>query len=230
MNLPTKLTFLRILLIPVFVALFFIPFTWGRFAALGVFALAAFTDFLDGYLARKNNQVTTLGKFLDPIADKMLVACALIAVAVETDFPSWIYSMSTFFQILIAVFTMIILCRELMVSCFRIVASGKGLVLAADKLGKVKTVFQMAALLFLIPCVSISEMELKFRWLLSSNFHGYIANNFYAIGIALLFVATILTIISGANYIIKNKGVFKENGKSAKCECAECGSGDETKP
>lgn len=214
MNLPTKLTFLRIFLIPVFVVLFFIPFAGNRFAALAIFAVAAFTDFLDGYLARKNNQVTTLGKFLDPIADKMLVACALIAVAADTVFNSQNSDTVLIFQINIAVFAMIILCRELLVSCFRIVAASKNVILAADKWGKYKTVFQMLALLVLIPCGSIYAIEtdvIAFAQVgYRPPFLSIITDYFYVAGFALLAVATLLTIISGANYVIKNKGVLKD--------------------
>lgn len=191
MNLPTKLTFLRIFLIPIFVAVFFIPFTGYRFVALGVFAIASFTDFLDGYLARKNNQVTNLGKFLDPIADKMLVTCALFAVTTDKVSPEILPTFTV-------IFAMIILCRELLVSCFRIVASSKNVILAADKWGKFKTVFQMLAMLVMIPYGSILP--------LSSS----AAEIVYYVGFGLLAIATLLTIISGSNYIIKNKEVLKD--------------------
>lgn len=191
MNLPTKLTFLRIFLIPVFVAIFFIPFPGHRFVALGIFALASFTDFLDGYLARKNNQITNLGKFLDPIADKMLVTCALFAVTTDTVSPNFLPTITV-------IFAMIILCRELLVSCFRIVASSKNVILAADKWGKFKTVFQMLAMLVMIPYGSILLIKES------------IAPIFYYVGFGLLAIATLLTIISGANYVIKNKEVLKD--------------------
>lgn len=190
MNLPTKLTFLRIFLIPVFVAVYFIAFPYHRFVAVGIFALACFTDFLDGYLARKNNQVTTLGKFLDPIADKLLVACALIAIAMEQHD----------LQVVVGICTMIILCRELMVSCFRIMAASKNVVLAADIWGKLKTTFQMIAMILLLPYKSITELGL------SDTF----CSVYYYIGFGLLCLATLFTIISGTNYIVKNKGVLKE--------------------
>lgn len=192
MNLPTKLTFMRIMLIPVFIVLFFLPYDYLRFGATAVFIIASFTDFLDGYLARKNNIVTNLGKFLDPIADKMLVACALIAVSVS------IGSSAPFDGILITVCAMIILCRELLVSGFRIVAADKGIVLAADKLGKIKTVLQMFALIMLLPHKDITLLD---------ELAGRI---FLYVGLVLLALATIMTIISGANYIIKNKEVLKD--------------------
>ncbi len=188
LNLPTKLTFLRIFLIPVFIVLFFLPYPYMRFGAVAVFMIASFTDFLDGHIARKYNMVTNLGKFLDPIADKMLVACALIAVALD----------GHSFQIGVAVCSMIILCRELLVSGFRIVAASRNLVLAADKLGKIKTVLQMTALILLLPYANIAAL---------SDLAGKI---FLYVGLIIFAFATVMTIVSGANYLIKNKQVLKD--------------------
>lgn len=195
MNLPTKLTFLRMILIPVFVTLFFVNFPFHCVAATGVFVIASFTDFLDGYLARKYDQVTNLGKFLDPIADKMLVACALFAIVLKTGE----------FQIWTTVCAMIILCRELMISGFRIVASSKNVVLAADKLGKIKTVLQMCALICLLPITDLISATEK----ASSSWQTFIDITFY-IGFALLALSTIMAIVSGINYIVKNKQVLKD--------------------
>ncbi|MCI8595753.1 MAG: CDP-diacylglycerol--glycerol-3-phosphate 3-phosphatidyltransferase [Clostridia bacterium] len=195
MNLPTKLTFLRMILIPVFVTLFFVNFPFHCVAATGVFVIASFTDFLDGYLARKYDQVTNLGKFLDPIADKMLVACALFAIVLKTGE----------FQIWTTVCAMIILCRELMISGFRIVASSKNVVLAADKLGKIKTVLQMCALICLLPITDLISAAEK----ASSSWQTFIDITFY-IGFALLALSTIMAIVSGINYIVKNKQVLKD--------------------
>ncbi len=195
MNLPTKLTFLRMLLIPVFVTLFFVEFPFHCTAATGVFVIASFTDFLDGYLARKYNQVTNLGKFLDPIADKMLVACALFAIVFQV--PE--------FKIWIAVCSMIILCRELMISGFRIVASSKNVVLAADKLGKIKTVLQMCALIFLLPITDFIAAAEN-----ASSAWQTVAKVISYTGFALLVLSTVMAIISGINYIVKNKQVLKD--------------------
>ncbi len=193
MNLPNRLTVLRIALIPVFVTLYFVRFPWHAVAATCVFAVASATDFLDGYIARKRNLVTNLGKFLDPIADKILVACALIAVCVTA--PTVRQPMPFF--ICVAVFTMIILSRELMVSGFRIVAADKGVVLAADMLGKIKTVLQMFALLLLLPVGDIAA---------ASAMGGEVV---YYIGFGLLAAATLMTIASGMNYIIRNRTVLE---------------------
>lgn len=188
MNLPTKLTLLRIIMIPVFITLFFIPVSYFRVAAAFVFILASFTDFLDGYLARKNNQITNLGKFLDPIADKILVCGALIAVCLDVHI----------FQIGVAVCTMIILSRELMISGFRIVASSKNIIMAADKLGKIKTVLQMVCLILLIPYADILSLNET-------------AGNIVLYGgLVLLLLATIMTLISGINYMVKNIQILKD--------------------
>ena len=144
MNLPTKLTILRIVMIPLFVAVFFITAIPYRFLISAViFALAAFTDFLDGYIARKYNMVTDLGKFLDPIADKVLVSTALIVMLVAGKSQPII---PFYGSIAVA----IILARELIVSGFRMVAASKGAVLAADKSGKIKTFFQDMSIIALL--------------------------------------------------------------------------------
>ncbi len=198
MNLPNKLTVLRIILIPVFVALFFVEFPYHCFVATGVFIIASITDFLDGYIARKNNLVTDLGKFLDPIADKMLVACALFAVVL----------FENTFQIGVVICAMVIMCRELMISGFRIIASAKNIVLAADKLGKIKTVLQMSALVLLLPITDIykcfpAEDAYSFN-------QQIIADVVLYIGLILLALSTVMAVISGFNYIMKNKHVFKD--------------------
>lgn len=201
MNLPTKLTFLRILLIPVFVALFFVRFPFHCVAATGVFILASFTDFLDGYIARKHNLVTDLGKFLDPIADKMMVACALFAVTALLYDPA----NDVLFGLKIGgvVCAMIILCRELMISGFRIVASSKNTVLAADKLGKIKTVLQMCALILLLPVPDLYAQATQKAMVLWGD--GFL----YA-GLILLSLSTIMAIASGINYLVKNRQVWKD--------------------
>lgn len=196
MNLPNKLTMTRILLIPVFVVVFyldFIPYNVAISAA--IFALAAGTDFLDGYIARSRNLVTNLGKFLDPIADKVLVSTALIllltkpAVLEVLFFKDWGLIVS-------GICVAIILARELIIGGFRMVAAERKLVLAADIYGKIKTSFTDVVIGVLL--VSESFLFLK---------AGEIAA---AIGVIGLFIATGLTVFSGANYLIKNKQVLSE--------------------
>jgi CDP-diacylglycerol--glycerol-3-phosphate 3-phosphatidyltransferase len=186
MNLPNKLTVLRIIMIPIFVALYYISVIPYHFILSAViFALAAFTDFLDGYIARKYNIVTDLGKFLDPIADKVLVSSALIVMLVPID---GILIIPSYGAIAVA----IILARELVVSGFRMVAASKGMVIAADKSGKIKTFVTDIAIVVLLVGADIS---LK----------GYMNLG----GLILLGIATVLTIISGIECIVKNKAVLK---------------------
>lgn len=189
MNTPTKITLIRICLIPIFVAVFFIDaIPFGKFIALGIFALASLSDWLDGYLARKNNLVTDLGKFLDPIADKLLVTSALILVILDP---------LEGFQLTMAVLAIVIIARELIVSGFRIVASSKNVVIAADKLGKIKTVLQMTALILLIPFGDIAKLSVQ------------AAEIIFYMGFGLLCAATLMTIVSVINYIVKNRDVLK---------------------
>ena len=138
MNLPNKLTVLRVCMVPVFVFLML----WdglgaaGKYAAAAIFILASATDYLDGYLARKNNLVTDFGKFMDPIADKLLVCSAMICLVEKDALAAWI--------------VIIIIGREFIISGFRLVASDKGTVIAASYWGKFKTVFQMVMVILLI--------------------------------------------------------------------------------
>ena len=194
MNLPNRLTVFRILLIPVFIVLYFVEFEGHTLAAALVYLVACCTDFFDGYLARKNNLVTNFGKFIDPIADKMLIACSLIAVCVTEPIvePAFAYTIA------IAVCTMLILSRELMISVFRTVAADKGVVLAADMIGKLKTLVQMMALFALLPVTD---------FVVWNELAGIV---FFYGGFILLSLATLLTVISGVHYIVKNKVVLEE--------------------
>ena len=188
MNLPNKLTILRICMIPVFVAVFFITAIPYNFLISGViFMLAAFTDFLDGHIARKYNLVTDLGKFLDPIADKVLVATAYIVMLVPVG--EHVAILPWYCAIGVA----IILARELIVSGFRMIAASKSVVLAAEKSGKIKTTFQDVSAVVLLFGASIMPEEYS------------ILN---IIGLALFGVAILLTIISGAECLIKNRKVI----------------------
>ena len=151
MNLPNKLTILRLVLIPVFVAVYYVQaIPYNFIISAVIFVIAALTDFLDGYIARKYNLVTNLGKFLDPIADKILVSTALILLLV----PNTTMALPWWTGILVAV----ILARELLISGFRLVAVDKGIVIAADKIGKVKTFIQDVAIVVLIVCFDFDFM------------------------------------------------------------------------
>lgn len=200
MNLPNRITISRILLIPVFIVVFFldvIPDGYNYLAAAIVFAVAAFTDFLDGHIARKRGLVTNLGKFLDPIADKVLVSTALILMLVRGNVVLQVLWAQDWVLIAAGCCVAVILARELIVSGFRMVAASSGLVLAADKIGKFKTVFQDIAILFLlVGAVSFGSATA-----------GDVLNG---IGLAALAVATVLTIWSGISYIVRNRAVLKE--------------------
>lgn len=134
MNLPNKLSLLRVMLVPALVALMYPQNDVCRLLAAVVFGIASFTDFLDGYIARKNKIVTDFGKFVDPLADKLLVLCALIMMCHKGLMLSWAVCL--------------ILGRELAVDGLRMIAVGKGHVIAAGKLGKVKTVSQIVLVLW----------------------------------------------------------------------------------
>ncbi len=136
MNLPNKLTVLRVIMIPFFVLFMLTDFAGAasKYIALAIFCVASFTDFLDGYLARRDNLVTNFGKFMDPLADKLLVCSALICLIPRL--PAWI--------------VLIIIAREFIISGFRLVASDNGIVIAASYWGKFKTVSHMAMVILMI--------------------------------------------------------------------------------
>ena len=138
MNLPNKLTVLRVIMVPFFVAFMLYPLAGdaSKYVALALFCIASFTDFLDGYLARKNNLVTNFGKFMDPLADKLLVCSALICLIPSGKLETWI--------------VLVIIAREFIISGFRLVASDNGIVIAASYWGKFKTVSHMAMIILLI--------------------------------------------------------------------------------
>lgn len=178
MNLPNKLTVLRVLMIPFFVFFLLCPAiaAHSNYIAAAIFVAACLTDFLDGRIARKYNLVTNFGKFMDPLADKLLVGAALICL-VETD-------------LLAAWIAILIISREFIISGFRLVAADRGVVIAAGSWGKFKTAFQMLMILVLI-------LDLPYA-------------PFYRLGMALTYLSLALTVISLADYMIKNKDVLKE--------------------
>ena len=189
MNLPNKISLARIALIPVFIALYYLTVIPHNFLyATIVFAVAAFTDFLDGYIARKYNLVTDLGKFLDPIADKVLVLTAMILML--TPIAGGLLP-----AISGGIGVTVILARELIVSSFRMVAASKKVVIAADKLGKIKTVSQDISLVLILFSKAFVASAFDIVW---------------AVGYFLFIFSVIMTLISGINYILKNKAVFTE--------------------
>ncbi len=186
MNLPNKLTLFRVILIPFFVILLLVDFGLGSVApilALVIFIVASLTDLLDGKIARKYNLVTNFGKFMDPLADKLLVCSALICLIPLGKVPAWI--------------VIVIIAREFVISGFRLIAAEQQIVIAASMWGKFKTTFQMVAIILLIlDCaVTLPGMQIQPVHLL-----GEIA----------LYLALVLTIVSLIDYLIKNKAVMKE--------------------
>ena len=198
MNLPNKLTIFRIILVPLMVI---VPFLGIDGTILGIpieyliidliFIIASITDKLDGYLARKNNQITTFGKFLDPLADKILVLAAMIMLVEMAKLPSWI--------------PIIVLAREFMVSGYRLIAVEKGgKVIAASNWGKLKTVTQMFAII--LAFVDIHAFGECFMGTLQS---GALVLNF--IVTIMMIVQTIATIFSGIDYMKDAKEIIKCN-------------------
>lgn len=187
MTLPNKLTFLRIFIIPVMIIIYYIPYlrdnvifwniTLANFINLLLFMLASFTDFLDGTIARKHNLVTTFGKFADPLADKMLVFTAMTMFVAAQVLPVWVF--------------VVIIIREFMVSGIRMVAVESGKVIAASKLGKLKTATTMFALVLMFVYQINSVVELVSQ-----------------IG---MYIACALTVISGIEYFWKNRKTILES-------------------
>jgi len=187
MNLPNKLTMLRIILIPAFLVVYLagpfsqeitLPFSLGtstinEWLALFIFVVAAITDWLDGYLARKMELISSFGKLMDPLADKMLVCAALVAFTATGEIGAWV--------------AIVILCREFYISGFRQLALERNIVMAADLLGKIKTVLQIVLIIFvLVPFINIPVLTF-----------------------ALSILAVIFTIWSGIDYTWKNRQVLK---------------------
>ena len=197
MNLPNKISLARICMIPVFVLVFFLKELPYNYLIAGViFLIAALTDFVDGRIARSRNLVTNLGKFLDPIADKVLVATAFVLLlAVKEEVFGRLDEATNGIYATVAICVCVILARELIISAFRQIAAASGIIMAAEKLGKYKTATQDACIFILLISGSISGTAgLVILW----------------IGLALFFIATVLTIISGISYVVKNKQVLKD--------------------
>ncbi len=197
MNLPNQLTVARVVMIPLFILFFYLQFKGHYFVALAVFAIASFTDFLDGHIARKYNLITNLGKFLDPVADKILVAAAMIVLLTVPSF--FTVGLGSWALIAAGCCVAVIMGRELLVSGFRMVAADAGIVIAADKIGKYKTVTQLISLLVLLAAGGLSEFLQDH---LAVRIVDYVGLGFFAL-------ATLLTIISGINYVVKNIQVLK---------------------
>ena len=188
MNLPNKLTLLRVLMIPLFLALLYFqswPHHW--LAALVVFALASITDALDGNIARSRGLVTDFGKFMDPLADKLLDTAALMGLVDLLRVPGWV--------------VFLIVARELTVTGLRTIAADKGVVIAADKWGKVKTVSQMVWICY----------GLLMGWVITAfSIPGGTAAALHLVFQAGMVLVPASTLLSGANYLWKNRDLFSQ--------------------
>lgn len=180
-NIPNILTLIRIALIPVLAVLLLSPSREAGFWAAAVFAVASITDWLDGYLARRMGIVTVFGKFLDPIADKLMVMAALIMILPFERVPAWM--------------VLVILGREIIITGLRGIASTEGIVISASDLGKFKTIFQMVAIIGLL-------LHYDYHWFFGIE-HPYLVVNMHNAGMFYLWIATIMTVWSGVDYLAK---------------------------
>ncbi|MCW8859625.1 MAG: CDP-diacylglycerol--glycerol-3-phosphate 3-phosphatidyltransferase [Deltaproteobacteria bacterium] len=186
LNLPNILTLSRIAAVPLVVILLLFESRQNCLWAAVIFTAAAMTDWLDGYLARKWGVVTVLGKFLDPLADKLIVMAALIMLIPLDRVPAW------------AVF--VILARELIVSGIRSIASTEGIVIAASDLGKYKTIFQMVAIVGLL-------LHYRYHWFFGIEF-DFLYPSLHNAGLFIFYISLFLTVWSGADYFLKFFKVF----------------------
>ena len=196
-NVPNILTFSRILIIPVFVALFYVHFTAHYFVCWALFAIACITDLFDGAIARKHNLVTNLGKFLDPIADKVLVLTGFILFLTAPEI--FCVKLGAWAIKVAGCGIAIIFARELIVSGFRMVAASSGEVIAADRVGKYKTFAQDLCVGFFLFAQGVIE--------LTDHVFGVVVN---LMGISLFVLSVILTVVSGVNYLAQNIHVLKK--------------------
>lgn len=182
MNLPNKLSMLRIFMIPFFVVFALIEAQWAQIVALAIFCVASLTDMLDGKIARKYNLVTNFGKFIDPIADKLLVMSALVVLTGQGRMPSWV--------------CIVMLAREFAISGLRLVAADGGKVIAAGMLGKIKTVSQMTAVILLLLLTPVTG-------------EGILGEAGRIAATVVMYLAAAMTLWSGVDYIVKNADCLK---------------------
>lgn len=188
MNLPNKLTVARIIATPIFMFAMITSFPGHYIVALVIFALASYTDYLDGKIARRDGLVTDFGKFLDPLADKMLTTAAYLGLLAAHACPgiTWI--------------VFIVLFREFMITSLRLVAVQNGTVIAANMWGKAKTVCQMVSIIVTLAIAAIANIV--------PNISNTLAAIFMLIITLLLWTSAVLTVISGVVYMVQNKDAF----------------------
>lgn len=178
MTTANKLTIIRMIMIPVFVLVMMFPFSGSGWVALAIFAAASITDFVDGYIARKYNQVTNFGKFMDPLADKLLVTSAVLLFVESGQCPAWC--------------ALVIIAREFAVTALRLIAVNNGIVIAAAWSGKIKTASS-------IVCIC----------LMLTPWHGALLAGSFSLDALCVLVMTVLTVWSGTEYFVRNRGLFK---------------------
>ncbi len=197
MNIPNKITLTRIILMPIFIALFLVSFPGSKFVALGIFVIAAVSDCLDGYIARKYNLVTDLGKFLDPIADKLLATTGLVMLITGANpiipMPYGI----------VVMFIMIL--RDYEVTGLRQVGQLKGRIIAADKVAKIKANFLYSTLVYGLLISALRDIEV----VNNSEFMKYFTLVFYVF----VGITTCLIALSGIVYLANNFSVFRDDKK-----------------
>jgi CDP-diacylglycerol--glycerol-3-phosphate 3-phosphatidyltransferase len=202
MNLANKLTILRVLLVPIFIILVIIDSFWANVFALLVFIAASITDYYDGVIARKQNMITTLGIFLDPLADKLLVTSAFILfVGIYTlNIPAWM--------------VICIIAREFIITGLRSIAASKNIIIPASMAGKVKTTSQMIAIITILVILSVNSAIMKFystspyELLESNGWQHFLGLVLVHAPYWLMLIATIFTLYSGISYIISHKKIF----------------------
>ena len=183
LNLPNKLTLIRMFLAPIYLALMLIEFPYHYIVALAVFSVASLTDMLDGKIARKNNLITVFGKLLDPLADKMLTTAALLAFMREGWCSIWI--------------VMIVLTREFAVAGVRLIATAQGIVIPANYWGKAKTVSQMV---FTIVIMLLAELDATFDIFTNAGWF-----TLARVSNIMLWITAVLTVVSGITYFVDSK-------------------------
>ena len=191
MNLPNKLTLARIIAVPFFIGLYMMEeFVWAFF----LFILASLTDLLDGQIARRKNLITSFGKIMDPLADKILVYSAFCLFVADDLVAAWMLA--------------VMLAREFLISGIRTVAASEGIVIAADMSGKIKTVLQMIA----VPLIILVRMRDEILMSIPSDGLTWDppTTSLQIYALIALWGAVIMTVVSGAEYVIKNKDVFKD--------------------
>lgn len=190
MNLPNRLTLLRLVLVLPFVAALSLEFTGSKALALFIFLAGTATDYADGFIARKFQLITDFGRLMDPLVDKMMTVAAFICLVALHSIPAW------------TVIT--IVSREFLITGLRLVAASRGLVLSAERLGKHKTAWQMLTIIYYLLFLTVKE-------LVPQDLSRLTLINLERIGAALLAVTVSLTLVSGLTYLVRHWTLFREN-------------------